>query len=254
MRSPVRAFSVWVSIAVGGVCLWAGGMAAHAADAPADVLAEVDEAGEIARAGLSVHVRGQLGREAFAALIQTRGDDQRINLEAPLSRKGEVLLFAKGRLWYHRPGNQRPTAVSLSQSFGGGATAAELLLAVKGLRKDYKVVSQTAETLEGQEATRLELSATSSAAPWPQLRVWIVGKPRRVIRAAVLDKRGEPVRTMNLSWENAITFRGEKRPFPSKVTVEERGKRGSAVALFYDAPAPGEQPADLFLPARLGSQ
>jgi hypothetical protein len=227
-------------------------MDAHAADEPADLLATVDEAGEIARAGLSVHVRGQVGREAFAALIHTRGEDQRINVEAPLSRKGEVLLFARGRLWYHRPGLKRPAAISLSQSFGGGATAAELLLAVKGLRKDYKTVSQAADTVEGQEATRLELSATSTVAPWPRLRVWITGRPRRVVRAAVLDGRDQPVRTMNISWENTITFKGEQRPFPSKVSVEERGGRGSAVVLYYDAPVAGEQPADLFSPAELG--
>lgn len=251
MRNPARAFFAFASTAVGVIYLLTGGMAAHAADAPADLLAAVDEAGEIAKAGLSVHVRGQVGREAFAALVRTRGDDQRINVQAPLSRQGEVLLFARGRLWYHRPGLKRPATVSLSQSLGG-ATVGELLLALKGLRKDYKAVSQAADAVEGQAATRLELSATSSSAPWPRLRVWIAGKPRRVVRAAVLDGKGQPVRTINISWENTITSNGASRPFPSKVSVEERGGGDRAAVLYSDAPVPGEQPAGLFSPAELG--
>jgi hypothetical protein len=227
-------------------------MTAHAADEPTDVLAALDEIGEIAKAGLSVHVRGQVGREAFAVLIRTRGDDQRINVEAPLSRAGEVLLFARGRLWYHRPGLKRPATISMSQSLGGGATVGELLLALKGLRKDYKAVSQAADVVEGQATTRLELSAASPLAPWPRLRVWIVDKPRRVVRAAVLDGRGQPVRTMNIAWENTITSNGARRPFPSKFSVEERDGRDRTAVLYYDAPVPGEQPAGLFSPAELG--
>lgn len=247
MRVPVRVPALASAVAA---LLWLslGAPPAHAAGDAAAKLAVVDQVREVARAGLSVRIREE-GRDAFAALIRTRGEEQRIDVEAPAARKGEVLLFAGGRLWYHRPGLKRPAVVSPGQVFGG----VELLMLLRGLGADYRISTQRADAVDGRKASRLELVSTSSSAPWPRIHVWLVTSPSRVVRMAVLDGRGEPVRTVSVAWENTLAFNGERRPFPSKVSVEERGRSGSAVILHCDVPVPGEQPADLFSPARLGS-
>ena len=241
----------WIRALGLALCITLGASSARAED-PAALLHRADWTAEIARAGLSVRVTVDDGKAPVGALLRSSGGALRIDVETPENRAGEVLLYASGRWWFSKPGLRRPAPVSASQVLGARAATADLVLLLEGVSEDYKPVSQSDDTVDGQPAQRLDLVAASKEANWPSLRVWLTGTPTRISRVSVLNSSGQVSRTASITWSQTVPLAGGAKPFPSVVRLTD-GQGAALATLTYGAPTAGALDAALFDPAKLAA-
>lgn len=218
----------------------------------AALLRQADWTAEIARAGLSVRVTVDDGAAPVGALLRSSGSALRVDVESPAARAGEVLLYANGRWWFSRPGLRRPAPVSAGQVLGARAATADLVLLLDGFSENYKIESQSTDTLDGQAAQRLDLVAATPEADWPSLRVWLTGTPARIGQVAVISAGGKVSRTARIAWDQSVASASGKRPFPSVVTLTD-GAGKALATLTYGAPTAAPLDDALFDPARLAA-
>ena len=146
----------WIRALGLALCITLGASSARAED-PAALLHRADWTAEIARAGLSVRVTVDDGKAPVGALLRSSGGALRIDVETPENRAGEVLLYASGRWWFSKPGLRRPAPVSAGQVLGARAATADLVLLLEGVSEDYKPVSQSDDTVDGQPGEPLNI-------------------------------------------------------------------------------------------------
>lgn len=217
---------------------------------PADLLRSSDHARGAARSlkGLTWQSEVQSkenGEESKVTYeVKVLGNDALARVTAPARQKGELVLFNDRTLWFFKPGLKKPVNVSPRQKLMGQAANGDI--ASTQYARDYEATSAGDDKVGGAEAWKLELKAKAKNVTYDRIRYWISKKERVALKAEFLTLAGEPFKTAEFKYGNAMEIKGEKLPFVSEMRITDAKNKENVTTISYRSPKEEAHPEGLF--------
>lgn len=162
--------------------------------------------------------------------VLTKGADKSLVMTvAPASERGQVLLMREDDLWAFMPAVSQPIRLPLSQRLTGQVANGDLARAQ--FAHDYDATLVARETLEGEDALVLELTAhpKSRTATYKRIRYWLDVSDHRPLKAEFYSLSGEVLKTCH--YENYQDVQGELRP--TRLVMKDNYVEGRYSVLDY---------------------
>lgn len=220
---------------------------AHAQTA-AELLAESDRARGGTDKGITWTVDvetvedGAANKRAY--IVKARGIDAHVETTAPARSKGEVMLFNDRNLWYFKPGLRKPVSISARQKLTGQAANGDI--ASTNYVRDYDGNVVGTETINGEEAFKLELKARNKNVTYDGIRYWISKKRKVGIKAEFLTLQGAVFKTATFDYGQKLQLNGKSNDFITRMTITDPAQPNSETRIVYGAPRLEEHPESLF--------
>ncbi|MCI2430101.1 outer membrane lipoprotein-sorting protein [Candidatus Acetothermia bacterium] len=135
--------------------------------------------------------------EALMTIYNKRfaeGMRTRVEFLAPESMKGTIYLVVGDDIYFWQPGLLQPIRISGQQKIFGDASIAE----AAGIQFSgkYAVKNKQEERLDGREALKLSLEATSERVAFAKVTLWLDKRELKPIQAILHAVSGEPLKKM----------------------------------------------------------
>lgn len=228
--------------------LWVGMVCGHAsAESTHEILRMADQArGNVAGMEWEVQVSSiEKDRRSEAVYdVKARGFDVLAVVVSPRKDKGAKILIHNGGMWFHKPGLSRAVPISQRQKLMGTASYGDV--AATNYADDYEA-SLVGEETEGGEACYVyDLKAKLKMVTYDEIKYW-VSKERLVgVKAEYFTVSGKKFKTATMEYENSIQTDGKKRPFISKIKIQEDILAGDSTTLTFTKPNLKEIPDSVF--------
>ncbi len=170
----------------------------------------------------------------------------RVEFLAPESLRGTVYLVVGDDIYFWQPGLLQPLKISGQQKIFGDASIAE----AAGIQFSgkYVVKAKYDEKLDGRDALRLSLEATSERVAFAKVTLWLDKKELKPIQAILHAVSGEPLkRTLYTKYAKL-----QDDEYAAEVIVEDLLFKGFKTTIQIGDVRIQELPDDLFDPTKLG--
>ncbi|HRD33028.1 MAG TPA: outer membrane lipoprotein-sorting protein [Rhodocyclaceae bacterium] len=173
--------------------------------------------------------------------VLSRGNENTIVLTmSPASERGQALLMRGRDLWIFMPSVSQPVRISLSQRLTGQVANGDLARA--NFAGDYNPVLTGSETLDGQEAHVLELTAVDRGVTYAKVRYWVAKDDNRPLKADFYALSGRLMKTAY--YQEFRELAGRLRP--TRLVMEDALKKGETSVLEYQTMALRDLPERMF--------
>jgi len=170
----------------------------------------------------------------------------RVEFLAPDSLRGTVYLIVGDDIYFWQPGLLQPLKISWQQKIFGDASIAE----AAGIQFSgkYVVKAKQDEKLDGRDALRLSLEATSESVAFAKVTLWLDKRELKPIQAILHAVSGEPLkRTLYTKYAKL-----QDDEYAAEVVVEDLLFKGFKTTIQIGDVRIQELPDDLFDPTKLG--
>jgi outer membrane lipoprotein-sorting protein len=170
----------------------------------------------------------------------------RVEFLAPDSLQGTVYLIVGDDIYFWQPGLLQPLKISGQQKIFGDASIAE----AAGIQFSgkYVVKAKQDEKLDGRDALRLSLEATSESVAFAKVTLWLDKRELKPIQAILHAVSGEPLkRTLYTKYAKL-----QDDEYAAEVVVEDLLFKGFKTTIQIGDVRIQELPDDLFDPTKLG--
>jgi outer membrane lipoprotein-sorting protein len=170
----------------------------------------------------------------------------RVEFLAPDSLRGTVYLIVGDDIYFWQPGLLQPLKISGQQKIFGDASIAE----AAGIQFSgkYVVKAKQDEKLDGRDALRLSLEATSESVAFAKVTLWLDKRELKPIQAILHAVSGEPLkRTLYTKYAKL-----QDDEYAAEVVVEDLLFKGFKTTIQIGDVRIQELPDDLFDPTKLG--
>ncbi len=173
--------------------------------------------------------------------VLSRGNENTIVLtETPASERGQALLMRGRDLWIFMPSVSQPVRLSLSQRLTGQVANGDLARA--NFAGDYTAEIIGRETLDGEEAVILDLTAAGRGVTYAKVRYWVAAADERPLKAEFYAVSGRLLKTSR--YEEFRELAGRVRP--TRLVIEDAVKAGEYSVLEYSAMEVKDLPEKMF--------
>lgn len=173
--------------------------------------------------------------------VLSRGNESTIVLTTePASERGQALLMRSRDLWIFMPSVSQPVRLSLAQRLTGQVANGDLARA--NFAGDYTPVRAGQETIDGQPAHILELTAVDRSVTYAKVRYWVSEKDNRPLKAEFYALSGRLLKTCR--YTDFKELAGRLRP--TRLIMEDALKKGEASELTYETMAVKDLPERMF--------
>ncbi len=177
----------------------------------------------------------------FAEGVRTR-----VEFLAPESLKGTVYLVVGDDIYFWQPGLLQPIRISGQQKIFGDASIAE----AAGIQFSgrYSVKSKQDGKLDGRDALKLSLEATSEKVAFAKVTLWLDKKELKPIQAILHAVSGEPLK--KTLYTKYAKLKDDE--YAEEVIVEDLLFKSFKTVIQISDIKIQELPDDLFDPTKLG--
>jgi outer membrane lipoprotein-sorting protein len=175
---------------------------------------------------------GEDSHQVYA--VKVRGNDALAETLSPPRQKGELVLFNDRQLWYYKPGLKKPVSISPRQKLMGQAANGDI--ASTNYARDYSATSVAAENVGDIPAWKLELKAKAKNVTYDRIRYWISKAKKVAVKAEFLTLAGEPFKSAEFKYGNAIKLKGESYLFISEMKITDAATPTNVTTLTYKNP------------------
>ncbi|MCS6903315.1 MAG: outer membrane lipoprotein-sorting protein [Candidatus Bipolaricaulota bacterium] len=177
----------------------------------------------------------------FAEGVRTR-----VEFLAPESMKGTVYLVVGDDIYFWQPGLLQPLKISGQQKIFGDASIAE----AAGIQFSgkYTVKAKQDEKLDGRDALRLSLEATSERVAFAKVTLWLDKRELKPIQAILHAVSGEPLK--KTLYTKYAKLKDDE--YAEEITVEDLLFKNFKTAMQTPEVKIQDLPDDLFDPRKLG--
>jgi outer membrane lipoprotein-sorting protein len=117
------------------------------------------------------------------------GDKSLVEFVSPAIEKGKYLLMLREVMWIYLPNTSRTLRISPLQRLMGDASNGDV--ARSNYATDYQATIAGEETLEGEKALILELTAKDGEIAYSRIRLWVRASDNRPIQAEYYGDSGK---------------------------------------------------------------
>jgi outer membrane lipoprotein-sorting protein len=171
----------------------------------------------------------------------------RVEFLAPDSLQGTVYLIVGDDIYFWQPGLLQPLKISGQQKIFGDASIIAEAAGIQFSGK-YVVKAKQDEKLDGRDALRLSLEATSESVAFAKVTLWLDKRELKPIQAILHAVSGEPLkRTLYTKYAKL-----QDDEYAAEVVVEDLLFKGFKTTIQIGDVRIQELPDDLFDPTKLG--
>lgn len=182
-----------------------------------------DEGGSITERWLLLKVGGNNNDTSNQSVVE---------FSQPRKYKGQMILMAKGNMWFLRRGLSKPVPISPRQRMMGGAANGDIATTNYINYYDHKILRS--EKLDGKDYFVMELKATSRLATYSRILYWISTNNYLGQKAEFFTASGKLFKTAEFEYKNSISVNDEKMPFLSSMTIHDEIQKGDFTVMTYD--------------------
>jgi hypothetical protein len=191
-----------------------------------------------------ITVTNYAGEEVTATRVYkvlSRGNEHTIVLtEEPASERGQALLMRERDLWIFMPSVSQPVRLSLSQRLTGQVANGDLARA--NFAGDYTAELSGRESVDGEEAYVLDLTAAGRGVTYAKVRYWVAVADDRPLKAEFYAVSGRLLKTSR--YEAFEELAGRLRP--TRLVIEDAVKEGEYSVLEYSTMEIKDLPERMF--------
>lgn len=164
---------------------------------------------------------------------------------SPPRRKGHMLVLVKGNMWFYKPDLSKPVPVSQRQKLLGLAANGDI--ASTNYAKDYEVLNQSNENIDGEECIVFDLKAKTANASYRMIKYWISSKRLVGIKAEFYTVQGEKLlKSARMEYNNLIIDKDGERPFISRMLIYDELMSDNKTILNFSNPVLESIPSHVF--------
>lgn len=149
----------------------------------------------------------------------------------PPRMSGAKLLQVGRNMWYAKPELRKPISISSRQKLSGPAANGDIASTNYALDYDPTLVGE--ETVDGEEAYVLDLTAKNKWVTYDRIRYWVSKSRLVALKAEFYTVSGKLFKTARFESENEIVYKGESIPFVSRMIIEDELRKGHYSVLEY---------------------
>lgn len=149
----------------------------------------------------------------------------------PPRMSGSKLLQVGRNMWYAKPALRKPISISSRQKLSGPAANGDI--ASTNYALDYDPVLVGEETVDGEPAYVLDLTAKNKWVTYDKIRYWVSKSRLVALKAEFYTVSGKLFKTATFKNDNEIVYQGEHIPFVSKMVIEDSIRDGYYAVLEY---------------------
>jgi outer membrane lipoprotein-sorting protein len=173
--------------------------------------------------------------------VLSRGNDNTIVLTLePATERGQALLMSGRNLWVFMPSVSQPVRLSLAQRLTGQVANGDLARA--NFAGDYRPALAGSESLDGQAAVVLDLTAIDRGVTYARVRYWVGERDGRPLKAEFYALSGRLLKTAR--YEDFRDMAGRIRP--TRLVMEDALKKGEVSVLTYENMGVRDLPERMF--------
>jgi hypothetical protein len=150
--------------------------------------------------------------------VTVRGTDCLAVYLTPARVRGQKLLMKDRNMWFIKPGLSKPVPISPRQKLLGGASNGDI--ASTNYAGDYTIDAFQPDHLDAEPCLRYELKANTKNVTYDRIRYWVSIERKTAQKAEFFTLSGKKFKTAFFEYNHTIMLNGEKRPFVSKMTIE----------------------------------
>ncbi|QID18554.1 outer membrane lipoprotein-sorting protein [Nitrogeniibacter mangrovi] len=173
--------------------------------------------------------------------VLSKGNDDTVILTMePASERGQILLMSGRNLWVFMPSVSQPVRLSLAQRLTGQVANGDLARA--NFAGDYTPTYVGEDTIDGEPAHVLELTAVDGSVTYAKVKYWIGRDDNHPLKAEFYAVSGRLLKTCR--YEDFKKMAGTLRP--TRLVMTDALKSGDVSTLTYRAMTPRPLPNKLF--------
>lgn len=192
------------------------------------------------------------GKTNFRTIyVRSRGFDMIAETLLPPRRKGHMLVLVKGNMWFYKPDLSKPVPVSQRQKLLGLAANGDI--ASTNYAKDYEVLNQTNENIDGEDGEDgekcivFDLKAKTGNASYRMIKYWVSRKRLVGIKAEFYTAQGEKLlKSARMEYNNLIIDKDGERPFISRMAIYDELMSDNKTILNFSNPVLESIPSHVF--------
>ncbi len=151
--------------------------------------------------------------------VKARGFDIIAESLYPAKDKGNKVLMVNGNMWFYKPGLSRAVPIARRQKLIGNAAYGDI--ASTNYAADYRATPLPNEIVNGEQCYVFDLKATTSQATYDRVMYWISVERLVGVKAQYYTVSGKRFKSATMEYENQVEIDGQKRPFVSKMRIED---------------------------------
>jgi hypothetical protein len=161
----------------------------------------------------------------------------------PPRLNGAKLLQVERNMWYGRPDLRKPISISARQKMTGQAANGDI--AATNYYADYLPKLLRAEKVGDEEAYVLELTGKNQYVTYDRIIYWVSKKRLVALKAEFYTVSGKLIKDATFEYNNVITYKDQKVPFVSKMTIHDAINKANLSTLeYYQISVRALNPAD----------
>ena len=174
------------------------------------------------------------------------GDKSLVEFVSPAIEKGKYLLMLRDAMWIYLPNTSRPLRISPLQRLMGDASNGDV--ARSNYATDYDAAISGEETVEGEKALVLELTAKDGEISYSRIRLWVRASDYRPIQAEYYATSGKLLkRAFFRTYSNV-----NGRPVIQEVDIHDVVRPGRRTVMTYSNLHARDVPDKFFNKSYLG--
>jgi len=176
--------------------------------------------------------------------VKARENDALVTFAAPARMKGQMMLMQGRNMWFIKPGVSKPIPISPRQKLMGQAANGDI--ASTNYAGDYDGKLLAEEQIGGEPCYVLDLAAKTQNLTYDRIVFW-VSKERLVgVKADFYTVSGKKFKSAVLEHKNAITYKGQKYPFISKMVITDTLRPADITTMVFGSAVIKEVPDSTF--------
>lgn len=186
------------------------------------ILKKADEArGNLSGVEWKLLITSEGGQDADKMIfdVKARGFDILAESLYPAKDKGNKVLMVNGNMWFYKPGLSRAVPIARRQKLIGNAAYGDI--ASTNYAEDYSATPMPQETVNSEQCYVFDLKAKTSNATYDRVKYWISVERLVGIKAQYYTVSGKRFKSATMEYENRVEIDGKKRPFVSKMKIED---------------------------------
>jgi len=151
--------------------------------------------------------------------VKARGFDILAENLYPAKDKGNKVLMVNGNMWFYKPGLSRAVPIARRQKLIGNAAYGDI--ASTNYAEDYTPSLLPEEIVNGEKCYVFDLKAKTNKATYDRVMYWISVTRLVGVKAQYYTVSGKRFKSATMEYENQVEIDGKKRPFVSKMKIED---------------------------------
>jgi hypothetical protein len=169
--------------------------------------------------------------EYFELQVLATSGDWLAEFALPKNSQGNKLLRRGENMWFSQKSLRKPVPISQRQRLTGGAANGDI--ASTNYVRDYVATRLADEAIDGQATYVFDLKANGTSVSYDKIRYWVDQASGLGVRAEFYTLAGRLLKSASFEYGNSIVIDNLKRPFISKMVIQDEVNRNVRSVLSY---------------------